>query len=144
MLASSRWCACCRLAAYVAPCIWHNPKLHTFLPFYRSPGLAQKDTEVYLPLRPRHMLAISHHDFGMYVPANSKAVQELNRTMRFTCDEEFVSWKVLVDPFWFSEREMPEDVCEKTEEGKAAMTEAEEQNTASAALQAGGGEAEDA
>jgi hypothetical protein len=64
------------------PCIWHNSKLHTFPPFYRHPGLAQKDIEVCLPLTPQHMLLISHKNLDMYVYASSKVVQEVNRTMR--------------------------------------------------------------
>jgi len=108
------------------PCIWHNSKLHTFPPFYRHPGLAQKDVEVCLPLTPQHLLLISHRNLDMYVYGPSKVVQEMNRTMRFSCNEEFISWKGTVDPFWFSEREMPEDAWEKTEARKAAMAETDE------------------
>ena len=108
------------------PCIWQNPKLHTFPPFYRHPGLAQKDIEVCLPLTPQHMLLISHHNLDLYTYASPKVLREVNRTLRFSCYEEFISWKGVVDPFWFSDREMPEDAWEKTEQGKAAMADAEE------------------
>jgi hypothetical protein len=100
------------------PCIWHNPKLH--------PGLAQRDIEVLLPLTPQHTLLISHQNLETYVYASSQLVREANRNMRFSCYEEFVSWKGIVDPFWFSEREMPEDAWERTEQGKAAIAEAGE------------------
>jgi len=80
-------------------------------------------------------MVISHQNLGEYVYANTKMVQEANRTMRLSCHEEFVSWKGIVDPFWFTEREMPEDAWEKTEEGKAAMAEAEERNAAQGAVQ---------
>jgi hypothetical protein len=113
------------------PCIWHNPKLHTFPPFYRHPGLAQKDIEVCLPLTPHHLLLVSHHNLNFSTYAPSKVAQEVNRTLRFSTHEEFVSWKGIVDPFWFSEREMPDDASEKTEQGKAAMAERDEQNPAS-------------
>ncbi len=108
------------------PCIWFNPKLHMLPPFYRHAGLAQPDIEVRLPLTPQHMLVISHQELEPYISVSSKVVQELNRTTRFSCREEFISWKGVVDPFWFSEREMPDDAWEKTEQGKAAMAEAEE------------------
>lgn len=108
------------------PCLLFNPKLHTLPPSYRSPGLAQCDIEVRLPLTPQHMLVISHQELEPYISVNSKMVQELNRTTRFSCHAEFISWKGIVDPFWFSEREMPDDAWEKTEQGKAAMAEAEE------------------
>ena len=72
------------------------------------------------------MLVISHQELEPYISVSSKVVEELNRTTRFSCREEFISWKGVVDPFWFSEREMPDDAWEKTEQGKAAMAEAEE------------------
>lgn len=119
------------------PCIWFNSKLHTLPPFYRSPGLAQRDIEVRLPLTPQHMLLISHQELEPYISVNPKMVQELNRTTRFSCYEEFISWKGEVDPFWFSEREMPDDAWEKTEQGKVAMAEAEEWEATLKGLQSG-------
>lgn len=42
-----------------------------------------------------------------------------------------------MDPFWFSEREMPDDAWEKTAEGKAAIAEAAEWEATLERLQSG-------
>jgi hypothetical protein len=105
------------------PCVWFNPSLYKLPPFYRHPGLGQKDIEVTLPLTPRHLLTISHHRYPRYVTINSKAVDEFNRRTRFHCAEEFVSWKGETQPYWFDPGREPEDTWEKSEEGKRAVEE---------------------
>ncbi len=37
------------------PCTWHNPQSYKFPPMLRSPGLAQQDIEVCLPISPRYL-----------------------------------------------------------------------------------------
>jgi hypothetical protein len=103
------------------PCVWRNPQAHTMPPFYRSPGLAQKDIEVSLPLTPQHMLLISHVRYPFYSRVGTDTVLEANRLARHYCTEEFVSWKGETDPRWFEKGEMPADAWENTEEGKEAM-----------------------
>ena len=49
------------------PCVWFNPTLHRLPPFYRSPGLAQQDIEVSLPLSPNHLLFITHRPRSFYI-----------------------------------------------------------------------------
>ncbi len=104
-----------------APCVWFNSKLHTFPPFYRSPGLAQKDIEVTLPLSPHHFLLISHTAFPLYQNVSLLVVDELNRRTQAHCSEEFVSWKGMVKPYWFERRNKPDDCWEDTEVGKQAL-----------------------
>lgn len=109
-----------------SPCVWFNPKLHTFPPFYRSPGLAQRDIEVTLPLSPQHLLFISHRRLpAFYLSIGDKHVDEANRLTRFHCDKEFVSWKGEARPYWFERGQEPEDTWEKSEAGKKALEEKE-------------------
>ncbi len=105
------------------PCVWFNPKWYRLPPFYRSPGLAQEDIEVTLPLTPHHLLLISHRSYPLYLPVKQKTVDELNRRTRFFCTEEFVSWKGETRPYWFDPGKEPEDTWEKSEGGKRAMAE---------------------
>jgi hypothetical protein len=68
-----------------SPCVWFNPKAHTFPPFYRSPGLAQTDIEVTLPLTPKHMVLFSHIHQTHYIGVGGSLVDGLNgRTRAFT------------------------------------------------------------
>src|SRR5271156_433353 len=105
------------------PCVWFNPNLHKFPPFYRSPGLAQRDIEVTLPLSPRYLILISHRASPLYVDVDENAVDEANRTTRFHCAEEFVSWKGETQPYWFERGQEPEDTWEKSEAGKRVLDE---------------------
>ncbi len=99
------------------PCVWFNPKLHKFPPLYRSPGLAQRDIEVTLPLTPHHLLFISHRPSSrFYVDVSQTEVDEANRLTRFHCAEEFVSWKGETRSYWFERGHEPEDTWEKSQE----------------------------
>jgi hypothetical protein len=103
------------------PCVWFNPKAHTFPPFYRSPGLAQEDIEVTLPLTPHHLLFISHRKHPPYIDVGRQAVDEANRLARAHCAQEFVSWKGETRPHWFDLGEKPADAWENTAAGKKAL-----------------------
>jgi hypothetical protein len=105
------------------PCVWFNPKLHQLPPFYRSPGLMQKDIEVTLPLTPHHLLFISHQKHPFYIDVPQRVVDEANRLRRAYCSDEFVSWKGETRPYWFETGEPPADAWEKTEAGKKALKE---------------------
>jgi hypothetical protein len=107
------------------PCVWFNPTLRRLPPFYRSPGLAQPDIEVTLPLSPNQLLLVSHRPSAFYVHIDEKAVDEANRLTRFHCDKEFVSWKGETRPYWFERGQEPEDMWEKSEAGKKAFEEKE-------------------
>lgn len=109
-----------------SPCVWFNPKAHTFPPFYRSPGLAQPDIEVTLPLTPTHMLFISHRKHPLYLDVGQQVVDEANRLTRAHADDEFVSWKGETRPYWFELGTPPEDAWENAEAGKKAMRQSEE------------------
>ena len=106
-----------------APCVWFNPKLHTFPPFYRYPGLAQKDIEVTMPLTPHHLLLMSHTEFPPYQGVAAHVVVEFNRGTRHYCTDEFVPWKGTLREIWFNLRKKPDDCLEDTEEGKRALAE---------------------
>ncbi len=105
-----------------SPCVWYNPQAHTFPPFYRSPGLAQTDIEVTLPLSPKLMLLLTHNKkLGARVKIGGSAVRRINgRTMVYATNE-FVSWKGEVDPRWFERPQMPPDAWENTDDGKKAL-----------------------
>jgi len=108
------------------PCVWRNPQAHRMPPYYRSPGLAQADIEVSLPLTPQHMLLLSHKKNPLYADVPPEIVVEANRLTRHSCTEEFVSWKGEMDPRWFEKGVMPADAWENTAEGKeAALRQAE-------------------
>lgn len=107
------------------PCVWFNPNWYKMPPFYRSPGLAQSDIEVTLPLSPHHLLLISHQSRALYVDVKQATVDELNRRTRFHCEEEFVSWKGETRSYWLDPGKAPDDRWENTPEGKAGLAEAE-------------------
>jgi len=107
------------------PCVWFNPQLYKLPPFFRSPGLAQPDIEVTLPLTPRHMLLISHRKYPPYIDVKQNAVDEGNRLLRFHCHKEFVSWKGETRPHWFEIGEEPDDSWERSPEGKRALEQQE-------------------
>jgi hypothetical protein len=109
-----------------SPCIWFNPKAHTFPPFYRSPGLAQPDIEITLPLTPHHLLFISHQKHSFYVSVDQKVVDEANRLGLAYSTKEFVSWKGDTRPYWFESGTRPDDAWENTEAGKKSMRQSAE------------------
>jgi uncharacterized protein DUF4238 len=109
-----------------SPCVWFNPKAHTFPPFYRSPGLGQADIEVTLPLTPSHMLFISHRKHPFYIDVGRHVVDEANRLTRAHAADEFVSWKGETRPYWFETGTMPDDAWENTEAGKKSMRQSAE------------------
>jgi hypothetical protein len=111
------------------PCVWFNPEIHKLPPFYRSPALGQAEIEVTMPLTPHHAVLITHHhEYPAYSMLNAGAVDEMNRTTRFHCNEEFVSWKGVSKPYWFERGKEPEDRWENTPEGKAAIAEDEKRD----------------
>jgi len=105
------------------PCVWFNPSSYKLPPMFRAPGLAQAETEVTLPLTPQHLLFISHHDTNEYVKLREDLLDECNRLRRFSCKEEFVSWKGKTRPYWFDRGEEPSDSWEKSEAGLEALGE---------------------
>ncbi len=109
-----------------SPCVWFNPKAHTYPPAFRSPGLAQPEIEVTLPLTPRHLLFISHQSHPFYIDVDQRMVDEANRLVRAYSTDEFVSWKGETRSTWFDVGKLPDDAWENTEAGKKAMRESVE------------------
>jgi hypothetical protein len=117
-----------------APCVWFNPQLYKVPPFYRSPGLAQRDIEVTLPLTPNHLLLISHSKYPLYIDVEQKALDEGNRLRRFHCEKEFVSWKGETRPYWFEIGEEPEDSWEKQQARSEKSSETEKASQATTSV----------
>lgn len=107
------------------PCVWFVPNAHRMPPMLRHPSLSQPGIEITLPLTPQHLLLISHRTFSPYVDARQETVDEANRSCRFNCTEEFVSWKGETLPYWFDPGKEPQDSWEKSPEGVAALAEQE-------------------
>jgi uncharacterized protein DUF4238 len=107
------------------PCVWFVPNAHTMPPMLRHPSLSQPDIEISLPLTPQHLLLIAHRAYPQYVDARKATVDEANRSRRFNCTEEFVSWKGGTLPYWFDPGKEPDDTWEKSPEGMAALAEQE-------------------
>lgn len=106
------------------PCILYNPKLHTFPPAYRSPGLGQHDIEVTLPISPQHLLFISHNPrFSSYIKIGERFVDEFNRRTLFHCENEFVSATGEIKSCWFEIGPEPQDTWENSEEGRHMLQE---------------------
>jgi hypothetical protein len=95
--------------------------LYELPPFYRSPGLAQRDIEGTLLLTPHHLLLISHRKYPLYIDVEQNAVDEGNRLRCFHGDKELVSWKGETRPYRFEVGKETEDSWEKSPEGKQAL-----------------------
>ncbi len=99
------------------PVTWFSPSAHTMPPMYRSPGFANEDLEITLPISPRQCLLLTHGGREpqpykyMFVPPI--VVNELNRRVRFGCHEHFVSQQSTTKPYWFDPGKMPDDAWEK-------------------------------
>jgi uncharacterized protein DUF4238 len=105
-----------------APCIMYNPESHRFPPMYRSPGFAQKDVEIILPLTPQHLLAYKHGvPVARTVEVGQSTVDEMNRYQVIFAGEEIVSWKGETRPAWFVKRDPPPDAWENTPQGEAVL-----------------------
>jgi hypothetical protein len=96
------------------PCVWWNPKAYQMPPFYRSPGLAQRDIEVTLPVSPRFLAVVCHHEIpSLYRRINTRATDELNRRTRAHSRQSFVTWNGETRPIWFDMGTVPDDAWEK-------------------------------
>jgi hypothetical protein len=110
------------------PCVWHNPQAHKFPPMLRSPGLAQQDIEITLPISPQFLALFSWNKWnermtldpeflealGHCAPAPKAIVDELNRRTRGLCREYFVTRDGKTEPIWFELGEEPADSWNKT------------------------------
>lgn len=102
-----------------SPTVWYNPAAYKWPPFFRSPGLAQGEIEVTMPLTPHHALFLSHNDrITGYLQLPSRIVRELNRRTRFHCDQWFISRHGEILQEWFEAGIPPEDRWENSVEGK--------------------------
>ncbi len=103
-----------------APAFMYNPIAYKLPPFYRSPGLLQKEIEVTLPITPRHLLLYRHDGrVASRLKIPRSVVDEANRNLVWT-GTEIVSWKGQTRPEWFVQRDPPPDAWENTPEGRAS------------------------
>jgi hypothetical protein len=87
------------------PCNLFNPDLQ-WQKFY-SPGLAQKNTQITLPLSPEIMLCMSWSNLRGYIKWKNKDVHESNRLIAGHCYKEFISSSSYVKKLWL--RSYPND-----------------------------------
>lgn len=108
------------------PCVWYDPDMWKRPPAYRSPALCYPNVKLFLPLSPKSLLMLGHdQNYAGYPRADKRFIDEVNRYIRFSSHEYFVTKDGHTNPFWFEERGLPADAWENTEEGKAGMAQAE-------------------
>jgi len=97
------------------PCVWHNPQSYKFPPMLRSPGLAQQDIEISLPISPCYLALFSWNKWnekmsldpeflkalGHCAPAPKGVVDHLNQRTRALCNEYFVTRDGRTKTIWF-------------------------------------------
>jgi hypothetical protein len=99
------------------PCVMFNPSSNRYHPTQRSPGLAQAEIEVTLPLSPRRLAVFSHKlRLPEYTAISKTTLDALNRRTIFFCDEAFVSRKAEVLSAWHSAEAQPQDAWENRAE----------------------------
>lgn len=98
-----------------APAIMYNPTAHRLPPMYRSPGLLQRDVEVCLPLSPHELALYCRQPLRfLYTPITNEITDEINRTIYFFAEDEFISWKGVTKEAWFERRDPPPDAWENS------------------------------
>lgn len=108
------------------PCVWDDPDRFKRPPAYRSPALCYPNVKIFLPLSPKSLLIFSHDKaYGGYFRADKKFIDEVNRYIRFSSHEYYVTQDGRANEFWFEGRGLPADAWEYTEEGKEGMARAE-------------------
>jgi hypothetical protein len=97
------------------PCVVHSPKSYRYPPMMRSPGLAQPDVEITLPLSPRLLIAFTHGAaLPRYTKLDTKMVDAINRLTVGHAREEFVSLGGICREAWFIQETLPPDAWEFT------------------------------
>jgi hypothetical protein len=85
------------------PCIMHNPTAYRYHPIMRSPGLLQRDAQVFLPLSPRLLIAFSHTPtYPRITPLKREHVDVINRMIVWSATEEIISWTGALRDAWFA------------------------------------------
>lgn len=107
-----------------SPCVWFDPDAYKRPPFYRGSGLACEKIEVTLPVSPEQIIFISwNNKFEGYMELNhEQVVDELNRRLRFSCDEYFLVNQNIKKDIWFYPGVEPEDAWENIQKGKKKKT----------------------
>lgn len=95
-----------------SPCTWYDPEAYKRPPFYRSPALIYKSTEITFPISPTEMVYLNQRGITGYLEVPNDQVRARNRITRFKAGDYFVVNKNEVDKFWFEKGEMPQDSWE--------------------------------
>ncbi|MGD6831002.1 DUF4238 domain-containing protein [Sutcliffiella halmapala] len=89
------------------PCVWFDPEAYKRPPFYRFVGLGKRSVEVTLPISPKQAILISHTPLPLYLNADMRMVDSINRKTRFHADKYYVVKKNYRNDFWFKVLEPP-------------------------------------
>ncbi len=84
-----------------APCVWFDPEAYKKPAFYRSPGIADRNIEITLPLSPNIMALLSWRSFDTYINLDGKDLDNLNRRTRAHADEYIVVNCNYLNETWF-------------------------------------------
>ncbi len=94
-----------------SPCVWTDPEAYKRPPYYRSPALMYESIEILLPISPNQTLFLNRKGINGYF--NAPSPEEINRIIRFNCDQYFIVNTNYKNDYWFFKGEEPEDSWEK-------------------------------
>lgn len=83
------------------PCVMFNPETADLPDFLQSPGTAQRDTELTLPVSPRRAILMTNKPLVGYHSVPTKIVNEINYRTRTSAAASFVSRTPEVRQEWF-------------------------------------------
>lgn len=84
------------------PVVWFDPEWHRKPPMFQNACFSDAKLEITLPISPRQCLLFVHGEPSFhYIEVSSEVVRELNRRVRFSCEDYYVSKYACTDPYWF-------------------------------------------
>ena len=84
------------------PCFFLNPSIHMSNgSIHSSPGLGQKDVELYLPLSPKITVLLTWSNLQGYVKIKNSQVEEINRMIVFHANDYLISNLPKIKMLWF-------------------------------------------
>lgn len=90
------------------PCVWYDPDSSKRPPAHRSPALCYPNVKLLLALSPNSLLLFAHDkEYGGYRRAGGPLMDEVNRLIRFSSHEYFVTRDGRTNNLWFERRDLP-------------------------------------